>query len=69
MSDLITVPKTSTYYAVYGPKGFKCHVLAGASRDALRIARDNGLSTPKGTTAIRVGREGYFAALRNAFGV
>ncbi len=67
-AELFERPKAAPdYFAVYGPKGFKCNVLAISGRDALRIARDQGLTIPRGSTAHRIGRAGYFRALALAF--
>lgn len=55
------------YHAVYGPKGFKCHVFARDKAHALKIARDQGLTLPRGSYARHIGRSGYYAALASVF--
>ena len=62
------------YYAVYikrGPKArasFLTHVCTRGGRDrALRVARQEGHKLPRWSYAVRVGKEGYFAALRQSF--
>lgn len=64
---------TLDYYAVNvasGKRGytFLCNVLASSEKDAMRIARNHGLKLPRGSFARHIGRQGYFASLRLAFG-
>lgn len=62
------------YFAVYvkrSPKSqanFLVNVQSKSASDALRIARDHGHKIPRGSYAVRIGKEGYFSALRRAFG-
>jgi hypothetical protein len=62
------------YYAVYVKRSaklkgnFLLHAHAKSEGDALRIARAHGHQLPRWSYAVRVGREGYFPALRQAFG-
>ena len=61
------------YYSVYvkrKPKdrgNFLCNVLAKSTSDAMRIARAHGHTLPRGSYSVRIGKEGYYAALRYAF--
>lgn len=65
-----------TYYAVYLRRGtrkkstasFLLNVYATSPAEALRIARSHGHRLPTGSYATRIGRAGYFASLRQAFG-
>ena len=64
----------SDYFAVYvqtsakaHPK-FLLHAHAKGKSDAMRIARQHGHNLPRWSFAVRVGKSGYFAALRKAFG-
>jgi hypothetical protein len=61
------------YYAVNVASGKRCYsllcnVLAESEKDAMRIARNHGFKLPRGSFARHIGRQGYFAALRLAFG-
>lgn len=64
---------TTDYFAVYvkrAPKDkprFMCNVEARDKRHALDIARSQGLPVPRFSTASRIGRAGYQAALRAVF--
>jgi hypothetical protein len=69
---MLTVAATRDYFAVnrcIGKKhySFLCHVHATDAEDAMRIARAHGFTLPRGSFARRIGREGYFNALRLAF--
>lgn len=61
------------YFAVYSQKApkahplFLCHVQARGKKDALRIARAHGLTIPRWSYAVRIGKQGYYAALAKAF--
>jgi len=62
------------YYAVYvqrGPKdrpNFLLHVCTiGGKAKALKIARDQGHKLPRWSFAVRVGKEGYYEAIKKAF--
>lgn len=67
-------PAEADYYAVYvqrGPKAranFLLHVnTTGGKAKALKIARDQGHKLPRWSYAVRVGKEGYYKALRQSF--
>lgn len=61
------------YFAVHNPqtKGrwdtFVANVRARSKKEALTAARGHGLKLERGATATRIGKEGYFAALKKAF--
>lgn len=61
------------YFAVYVQRAAKArgsfllHVHAKGRFDALRIARQHGHKLPRWSYAVRIGKEGYYAALRQAF--
>lgn len=76
-----SLSETKDYYAVYRPRAgsptgrkknvsyvFLCHVVARDQKHAMKITRDQGHRLPRGSYATRIGREGYYAALRQAFG-
>ena len=61
------------YFAVYVKNTAKdkprhiCNVIAREGRHALRVARHHGLATTRHSTATRIGRAGYHAALKAVF--
>jgi len=63
----------SDYFAVYVQRSakdrgnFLLHVHAKSKADALRIARAHGHTLPRWSYAVRIGKSGYFDALRRAF--
>lgn len=65
-------PGSEDYFAVnrcIGKKTYShcCNVLAKDSNHAMRIARDQGFQLGRGSYANRIGRAGYYAALRRVF--
>jgi hypothetical protein len=63
----------NTYFSVYvratkkGRSKFLCHTVAADERSALKTARKHGLSVGRGSYAVKIGRDGYYASMRVAF--
>ena len=60
------------YFAVnrcVGKKTYRhlCNVRAKDEAHAMKIARNQGFQLPRGSYATRIGRAGYYAALRSVF--
>lgn len=64
---MTTATPATDYFAVYDGGTFKANVQARDAKHAKAIARDHGIRLSRKASAARIGREGYFAALRRAF--
>jgi hypothetical protein len=68
---LITAEPATDYFAIHRARGkshsFLCVVRAQSSTAALAKAR-RAYAMPRGSFASRIGREGYMAGIRKAFG-
>lgn len=61
-----------TYFSIYTVRAKKdrgthlCNVFAKDKTHAMKIARTNGFTLPRGSYAVEIGRDGYFRRLAQA---
>lgn len=75
MTSAVMAPKAVDYWAVYAKTSekdkhprFVSNVMAKTAADAVRIARDHGMTVPRCSFAVRIGLSGYQKALAATMG-